>query len=160
MKISDKGRTVKDMLSAICAEIRNYFTYEQDKHIGDFAIVDGKIAPSINIPTDYIRIVGSHLNDGVHKISDNDLKDEGSFHGAIWVMSPPQSFLDLAEEIAAWMDTNGKPDSQAMSPYQSESFGGYSYQKAGGSSSTGSTTGANWAAAYETRLKAYRRIRV
>jgi len=148
------------MLTTICAEIRNYFTYEKDKHFGDFTIVNGQIEPSIAFPTDYIRIVGSHLNDGVHKLSDNDLKDEAQFHGAIWVMSPPQSFLELAEEIAAWMETNGKPDSQAMSPYQSESFGGYSYNKAAGSSEKGTTTGANWVGAYETRLNTYRRIRV
>lgn len=155
--IKEDGR---DMLTTICAEIKNYFTYEQDKHFGDFAIVNGQIEPSIVYPTDYVRIVGSHLNDGVHKLSDNDLKDEGKFHGAIWVMSPPQAFLDLAEEIEAWMEKNSSPDSQAMSPYQSESFGGYSYTKASGSSSTSGASGANWVAAYETRLKAYRRIRV
>lgn len=148
------------MLSTICAEIRNYFTYEKDKHLGDFSIVDGQIQPSLSFPTDYIRIVGSHLNDGVHQVSKMQLKDEGPFHGAIWVMSPPQAFLDLAEEITAWMDKNGQPTSEAMSPFQSESFGGYSYTKASGSSESGSTKGADWVGAYATRLNAYRRIRI
>ena len=149
------------MLTEICAEIKNYFTYENDKHLGDFEIVDGLIVPSFDIPTDYIRIIGSHLNDGVHKLSDADLVDEGQFHGAIWVMSPPKMFLDLAAEIADWQDKNGGINSQAMSPFNSESFGGYSYSKSGGSSAGGSSSaGASWQAAYATRLNAYRRIRV
>ena len=148
------------MLSEICADIKNYFTYEADRHIGDFAIIDGQITPSLDFPTNYIRIVGSHLNDGVHLISDADLVDEGEFHGAVWIMSPPKAFLDLVEEIEAWQEKYGGVDSEAMSPYQSESFGGYSYSKgasAGGSSSAG---GASWQDAFATRLNTYRRIRL
>lgn len=151
------------MLTEICANIKNYFTYEKDKHIGDFAIVDGQITPSFDIPTDYIRIVGSHLNDGVHKRGDNgfELQDETEFHGAVWVMSPPKAFLDLAAEIADWQDKNGGVNSQAMSPFNSESFGGYSYSKSGGNAAGGSSSGgASWQNAYATRLNAYRRIRL
>lgn len=151
------------MLTEICANIKNYFTYEKDKHIGDFAIVDGQITPSFDIPTDYIRIVGSHLNDGVHKRGDNgfELQDEAEFHGAVWVMSPPKAFLDLAAEIADWQAKNGGVDSQAMSPFNSESFGGYSYSKSGGNAAGGSSSGgASWQNAYATRLNAYRRIRL
>ena len=150
------------MLTEICAEIRNYFTWEKDKHFGDWTIVDGQITPLFDIPTDYIRIVGSHLNDGVHKRGVNgfNLVDEAEFHGAVWVMSPPQAFLDLAAEIADWQTKNGGVDSQAMSPYNSESFGGYSYSKSGSSSNGGGADGADWANAYATRLNAYRRIRV
>lgn len=151
------------MLSVICAEIKNYFTFEKDKHIGDFAIVDGQITPSFDIPTDYIRIVGSHLNDGVHKRVDEDfaLQDEAEFHGAVWVMSPPKAFLDLADEIADWQTKNGGVNSQAMSPFNSESFGGYSYSKSGGNASGGSSSGgASWQSAYASRLNIYRRIRL
>lgn len=150
------------MLSEICADIKNYFTFEGDKHIGDFAIVDGMITPPIDIPTDYIRIVGSHLNDGVHKVSDADLVDEDTFHGGVWVMSPPADFLKLVSEIEAWQEANGGADSVALSPFQSESFGGYSYSKAsGGSSSSGSGSGApSWKSIYASRLNIYRRIRL
>lgn len=150
------------MLTEICAEIKNYFSYECDRHIGDFAIIDGHVTPSFDIPTDYIRIVGSHLNDGVHKVSDNDLVDEGKFHGAIWVMSPPKDFLALADEIKSWQDANGRADSTAMSPFQSESFGGYSYSKGSGSSSSasGASSVPTWQSQYASRLKIYRRIRV
>lgn len=148
------------MLTEICAEIKNYFTYQSDKHFGNFAIVDGQITPSFDIPTDYIRIVGSHLNDGVHKLSDADLEDEGEFHGAIWVMSPPKAFLALVAEIADWQAKYGVVGNEAMSPFNSESFGGYSYSKSSGNATGGSSSGgASWQAAYATRLNAYRRIR-
>lgn len=150
------------MLTEICAEIKNYFTWERDKHFGDFTISDGQIVPSFDIPTDYIRIVGSRLNDGVHVRGENgfDLIDE-EFHGGIWVMSPPKAFIDLAAEIAAWQAKNGGIDSTAMSPFNSESFGGYSYSKSGGAAAGGSSSGgASWQSAYATRLKIYRRIRV
>ena len=151
------------MLTEICAEIKNYFTYQSDKHFGDFSIVAGQIVPSLTIPTDYIRIVGSHLNDGVHKRGQNgfELVDEGEFHGAIWIMSPPKDFLDLADEIAAWQLKNGGTDSPAMSPFSSESFGGYSYSKGssgGGASGTSATN--TWQGAFGKRLNIYRRIRV
>lgn len=150
------------MLNEVCAEIKNYFTWEGDKHFGDFAIVGGQITPSIDLPTDYIRIVGSHLNDGVHKVSDADLVDEGTFHGAVWIMSPPADFLALVSEIESWQEMNGKADSTAMSPFQSESFGGYSYSKASGSGNaeSGGASVPTWAGAYANRLKLYRRIRV
>lgn len=148
------------MITEICAEIKNYFAFESDRHIGDFAIIDGKIVPSFDFPTDYIRIVGSHLNDGVHKISDNDLTDENTFHGAIWVMSPPNHFIALCEEIASWQESNGSANSQNMSPYQSESFGGYSYSKAsGGKSDSGASSPASWKSQYAPRLSIYRKIR-
>ena len=151
------------MLDEICANIRNYFTYEKDKHIGDFAIIEGQITPSFDIPTDYIRIVGSHKNDGIHQRGEHGfvLTDEAEFHGAVWVMSPPKAFLDLAAEIADWQAKNGGVDSQAMSPFNSESFGGYSYSKSGGNAAGGSSSGgASWQNAYATRLNAYRRIRL
>lgn len=150
------------MLTEICAEIKNYFTLECDRHFGDFAIVDGQITPSFDIPTDYIRIVGSRLNDGVHKRGESgfDLENEAEFHGAIWVMSPPKSFLDLAAEIAEWQSKNGGADGVAMSPFQSESFGGYSYSKGSTYSSRGgSNSTPSWESTYASRLNVYRKIR-
>lgn len=150
------------MIGEICAEIKNYFAYEDDRHIGDWVISSGTISPVIDFPTDYIRIVGSRLNDGVHKVSDlveNPLQDE-EFHGAIWIMSPPAAFLALVEEIKAWQDANGKIDSALMSPFQSESFGGYSYSKASGSGTSGASSIPTWKSMYASRLNMYRRIRV
>ena len=150
------------MIGEICAEIKNYFTYEEDKHLGDYVIAEGQITPSLDLPTDYIRIVGSRLNDGVHQKKDGafELQDE-AFHGAIWIMSPTSDFLALAAEISAWQDANGGASSAAMSPFQSESFGGYSYSKAaGGSAEGGGSSVPTWQSTYASRLNRYRRIRV
>lgn len=147
------------MIGEICAEIKNYFVYKNDIHIGDWVISNGQISPILDLPTDYIRIVGSRLNDGVHKVSDLNLVDE-SFHGGIWIMSPPADFIKLVEEIEGWQEKNGKSDSAAMSPFQSESFGGYSYSKASGGSSSGSSIVPTWQSVYASRLNRYRRIRV
>jgi hypothetical protein len=72
-------------------------------------------------------------------------------------MSPPADFLALVADIEAWQEKNGALDSAAMSPFNSESFGGYSYSKSGGDSAGGSS-GANWKSAFASRLKIYRRI--
>ena len=147
------------MIGEICAEIKNYFTYEGDKHIDNYAISDGQISPVVDFPTDYIRIIGSRLNDGVHKKNKDGefvLQDE-EFHGAIWIMSPTDDFLSLVAEIEAWQAKNGGANSAAMSPFSSESFGGYSYSKASGANGGSSLT---WKDQYGSRLNQYRRIRV
>lgn len=146
------------MINAICSEIKNFFTRDEDRIIGDWVIESGNFAPPITFPTDYIRIVGSRLNDGVHKVSKMTLQDE-SFHGAVWIMCPPKDFLGLVEEIKQWQDKNGTVDSAAMSPFQSESFGGYSYSKGSGNSSNASSTVPTWQSTYASRLNVYRRIR-
>lgn len=150
------------MIGTICAEIKNFFTYEEDRHLDDWTIENGVLTPFLDIPTDYIRIVGSRRNDGVHKRKQDgtfDLTDE-SFHGAVWVMSPPADFLALVAEITEWQAKYGGVGSENMSPYQSESFGGYSYSKSSGRTSENSVSSVpTWQALYSSRLKQYRRIR-
>lgn len=150
------------MIGEICAEVKNYFTYENDMNIGDWVISDGTISPFLDIPTDYIRIVGSRFNDGVHVRNEQGvfvLEDE-EFHGSIWVMSPPKDFLDLVAEIKNWQEKNGGFDSANMSPFQSESFGGYSYSKGtNNSTGAGASSVPTWQSLYASRLKRYRRIR-
>lgn len=147
------------MLDEICAEIKNYFWRSADDiFIGDFTISDGVISPPFDFDDcEYIRIVKSKKNDGVHKVSEMRLADE-SFHGAIWRMYPPMSFLALVQEISTWNTTNGTADSVAMSPFNSESFGGYSYSKSGGGSA-GSSIVPTWQSVYASKLKRYRRLR-
>lgn len=146
------------MLNQICAEIKNYFSYDEDKIIGDFQIVDGIITPSISIQTgQYYRIIGSVFNDGVHKYGDIEdvLTDEPKFHGAVWLMRVPQDLIELADEIKEWQDKNGEV---LASPYQSESFGGYSYSKATSGSANGGAY--SWKDAFASRLNRYRKIRL
>lgn len=149
------------MLNEICAELKNYFCYDEDRHIGDWQIEGGIITPSLDFQTDYFRIVGSRLNDGVHKVSDltkNPLKDE-SFHGGIWIMSIPDDFLSLVAEIEAWQEKYGCLESENMSPYQSESFAGYSYSKMSNTGLNGANSNPTWQNAYSDRLKIYRKWR-
>ncbi|MBR5678678.1 MAG: hypothetical protein IKX20_11170 [Paludibacteraceae bacterium] len=149
------------MLTAICAEIRNYFTYQEDKHPGTYKIENGILSPSVDLKTDYFAIFGSRKNNGVHLLSKHDLKDEGEFTGAVWSMSPPDDFLAVVADIEAWQDKYGGVDSEAQSPYYSESFGGYSYTKSAGSTSAaGNSAAGTWQSVYGDRLKIYRRIRL
>ena len=149
------------MLTAICAEIRNYFTYREDKHPGMYKIENGVLSPSVDIKTDYFAIFGSRKNNGVHLQSANDLEDEGEFRGAVWSMSPPEDFLAIVKDIEDWQAKYGGVDSEAMSPFNSESFGGYSYSKSDGRSGTADGTGGGtWQSVYGDRLKIYRRIRL
>ena len=145
------------MLNQICAELKNYFSYDEDKKIGDFQIVDGIITPSISIQNgQYYRIVGSVFNDGIHKYGDIEdvLVNEPKFHGAVWLMRVPQDLIELADEIKDWQDKNADA---LLSPYQSESFGGYSYSKA---TSEGVGNGSySWKDAFASRLNRYRKIR-
>lgn len=148
------------MLEAICIEIRNFFIKDNSAiHLGDYSISSG-IITGISSPLDflkngqYFRIVGSDLNDGVYQYTGqaiSTLKDE-EFGGAIWAMSVPVDFIALVEEIKAWNDTYS---TEANSPYQSESFDGYSYSKASGAN--GDTS---WKGQFKSRLNAYRRLYV
>lgn len=143
------------MLTELCAECRNYFLAhrEQDIHSGQFVITGGSVSVDFLRTGQYYRIVGSALNDGVHQYGTDVLEDE-TFDGAIWAMSVPQSFVDLAEQVEDWLTTNS---SALSSPYTSESFAGYSYSKATGRNGT---AGFTWQDQFATRLNAYRRLSV
>lgn len=149
------------MLTEVCAKLRNYFCLEGDKVFGDFSIVDGKLTPPVGLEDgQYYRIVGSVFSDGVHRSSDFLSHDE-DFHGAVWKMRVPKDVLDIVDEIEEWQKKYGDVDSQNMSPYTSESFGGYSYSKGyGGSGQESTGSGTTWESAFMSRLSPYRRIRL
>ena len=146
------------MLSEICAEIKNYFTYRSDKHPGKYKVEGGVLVPSVEFLTGYYAVFGSRKNNGVHKSTDV-LKDEGEFTGSVWIMSVPDDFIALTEEITAWQSKFGGVDSEAMSPYNSESFGGYSYSKSAGAAD-GSGSSSTWQSVYASRLNRWRRVRL
>ena len=149
------------MLTEICAEIKNYFCYSRDKHAGKFKIENGTLIPQLDFVTDYFAIFGSRKNNGVHKVVDNDLVDEEEFTGSVWIMSLPADFLALVKEIEDWQKQYGAVDSHAMSPFNSESFGGYSYSKSGGAAeASGSVSPNSWQTTYANRLNLYRRVRL
>lgn len=144
------------MLSEICSEIKNYFTYNTTKYVGTFHIVGGELQEDCELQNDqYYRIVGSVFNDGVHKHPATDLHDE-TWNGGVWQMAVPQEVIDLSEEIEDWKTKYGGAESAALSPFTSESFGGYSYTK--GASSNGGS-GITWKSVFADRLNKWRKIR-
>lgn len=146
------------MLDDMCAECKNYFI--KDILVDDYKIEDGNLVPPVVTQAKYIRIVGSLLNDGVYEVSKISLTDEDTFHGAVWVMAVPADFEALCAEITAWQEANGGATSVNMSPFQSESFGGYTYSKSAGSSASGKSTVPTWQSIYASRLNKYRRVRI
>lgn len=146
------------MLDQICAEIRNYFIRnQQDIHRGTFTIADHSIGTLPFLQEgQYYRIRGSVFNDGVHVYAGSEELTDEMFTGEIWAMAVPKAIIDLDAEIQAWVDANAEA---LASPYQSESFGGYSYTKSSGNSGTGASGGSyGWQNQFATRLNPYRRI--
>lgn len=138
------------MLTELCQECNNYFVTK--KTIGKFKIQGGTLVPSVDLITgQYFRIVGSRLNDGVHKFSDpNDvLQDEPEFEGAVWDMRVPKAFVELSQEISTYDSTH------EVSPFTSESFGGYSYSKGINANGVPITT---WREAFASALNKWRKI--
>lgn len=144
------------MLTELCAELKNYFLRDQSKdiHSGEFTISDGSIDLPFLLDGQYFRIVGSVLNDGVYKYPASTLRDE-VFTGAVWAMAVPLSVIALSDEIDEWNAANAE---MLASPFTSESFGGYSYTKASGSSANGGTF--TWKDQFASRLAKWRRLHV
>lgn len=152
------------MIEEICRYLNNWFdsdgTGAQRRYFGLFTIADGNLDLS-DIGAQrgqYFRIIGSVFNDGIYIYPAKSLRDE-TFDGAIWLMAIPKEVINIAREIEAWQEKYGSVDSPAMSPYNSESFGGYSYSKSSGSSDNGVGGTGTWQGAFASRLNKWRKIR-
>ena len=136
------------MLEQVLMHLKNWFLVPGGIHEGTYTIEDGGITLPFLANGQYSRICGSVFNDGLHQYPASDLKAE-TFDGTVWALAVPQAVIDLAAAIAAWQKKNGDA---SVSPYQSESFGGYSYSKATDSVSGGAVT---WQSAFRSRLNAW-----
>lgn len=146
----------------VCQYLKNWF--DKNHYVGEIQIENGALSESYGLlANQYFRIVGSTLNnDGVYQYPITTLTDE-TFDGAIWGMSLPRAFIALLDDIEAWkarfnsLDTqDGK---QAMSPFNSESFGGYSYSKSnGGTGDTNKDKSGTWQGVFGARLAPYRKM--
>ena len=124
-----------------------------DIHEGTFTVENGSIALPFLQTNQYFRICGSVFNDGLHLYPAVDLTDE-TFTGTVWVLAVPKAVVALAEDIAAWEEKNGEA---VASPYQSESFGGYSYTKRNDGSDGSALNG--WQGAFKGRLNDWRKLK-
>ena len=145
------------MLSKVCKELNNWFDRDQPHFHGAFEIRDGKIVDADVVEriktNQYFRIIGSVFNDGVYKWDDKLTLTDELFVGAVWFMAVPKDVIDLAADIQTWVDKYG---ASSASPFQSESFGGYSYTKASGAN--GASSGATWQSTFANQLNQWRKL--
>ena len=146
------------MLTEICQYLHNSFDYE--RHFGDISIVGHEVfcnGEPIEIESgQYFALFRDRFAIGVFKQGDT-LKDR-TFHGAVWLMDVPEAILQADAWAKTWMQKNGGADSENNSAFQSESFGGYSYNK--GSNSNGKAGASIFDnAQFAAMLSPYRKIR-
>ena len=136
------------MLDEILAEIRNYFIV--NVHSGKFEVIGGNLSP-LDFLKDgqYFKIHGSIFNDGVYRYPESGLVDE-TFSGEIWALAVPPTLIALVADIEYYE----KKAKETVSPYASESFGGYSYTKATDSNGSPLT----WKTAFAKKLNRWRKI--
>lgn len=139
------------MLENVLRHLNNWFLVEI--HEGTFTVENGSIALPFLQTNQYFRICGSVFNDGLHLYPAVDLTAE-TFTGTVWALAVPKAVVSLAEDIAAWEEKNGEA---VASPYQSESFGGYSYTKRSAGNDSGALNG--WQDAFKSRLNDWRKLK-
>lgn len=139
------------MLEEVLRHLNNWFLVPDGIHLDTYTIEDGGITLPFLQEGQYFRVVGSVFSDGVYQYPASGLKEE-TFDGAIWSLAVPQAVVNLAEEIEAWQAKNGEA---AAGPYQSESFGGYTYSKAVDAATGGAVS---WQAAFRSRLNDWRKL--
>ena len=141
------------MLEQILNFIHNFFVKEIRR--GKFTIADGELQVNFLQNNQYCKIVGSVFNDKVHKYTSGGLTDE-VFEGEVWAMAVPPALISLASDIEAWVEKYGDA---VNTPYQSESFGGYSYSKASGVGKDGSAKSAyGWRDIFGSQLNQWRKL--
>lgn len=154
------------LIDEVCDYLNNYFD-RNDDHTplpswrGEFSVVDGSIDLTGKVQTNqYFRIQNSIFNNGIYKYPASNLKDE-TFTGKISALAIPADFEALIAEMNTWMEKYGGPDSDVLSPFDSESMlGVYSYSKSKGASGQNSDGSYSplWLSAFGGRLARWRRF--
>ena len=140
------------MLEELLRTLHNWF--EKDGLVGDFKVVGGALLVPDGFLKDgqYLRVIGSTFNDGLHCWPASDMVDE-DFAGEVRALAIPPAVISLSGEIEKWRTDNQKA---LDAPYASESFGGYSYSKEVASSSQNGSTG--WRAHFRDQMNQWRRL--
>lgn len=145
------------MLEQVLGSIHNWFVRDTFS-VRECTITEGALPASVSVPNGvWYRIQGSYLNDGMHLKGDQNegLVDE-TFDGTITTHVIPKPLLAIVDEISSWQSKNGEI---ANGPYQSESFGGYSYSLKGSSSTAnGNVPTTGWEAVFAGRLRKWRKL--
>lgn len=146
-----------NVLEQVLGSIHNWFVRDT-LDVRGCTISEGALPASVSIPEGvWYRIRGSYLNDGMHLRGDESegLEDE-TFDGTITTHAIPKALLSVVQEISDWQSESG---AKANGPYQSESFGGYSYSLRGSSSTAnGNVPSTGWQAVFAGRLRQWRKL--
>lgn len=151
------------MLQQVLEYIHNRFI--KQPHVGSYSISGGVVSPlDFLLEGQRFWIVGSVLNDGVYTYHADGCKDDDDanaagfadedFDGVVCALAVPPAVIALSADIKGWEQKYGDI---VNSPYQSESFGGYSYTRASGSDATGGGN-AGWQDVFASRLNQWRKL--
>lgn len=133
------------MLEQILAYLHDDFV-RQTLPEQEWTIADGTMEIPDALPGQYVRIIGSILNDGVYQYPLTGLIDE-TFTGTVRLLAIPKPVLALVDEIETWAEKN------QPTAFTSESFGGYSYSRA----TNADGVAASWQDVFRARLAPYRK---
>ena len=148
------------MLQQMMEYVHNMFI--KSPNPGSYTIENGSLSPLPSLKDGQrFFICGSDLNDGVYTYHETGIKNDDdtavvglrdeTFAGSVCALAVPPTLIALAGEINAWVDSNKEA---LESPYQSESWGGYSYTKATGKN--GNTV--SWQDVFGSQLNRWRRL--
>ena len=149
------------VLEQVLYHIHNWFERESFT-VSGCEVVGGSLPESVTadmLDGQWFRIEGSYLNDGLHQNPADDLEDE-TFDGTISLLAIPKALTFLVDEITDWIDATSEASQAALrSPYQSESFDGYSYSLKGNSVANLASGGlSGWQAEFAGRLNPWRKM--
>ena len=103
----------------------------------------------------YFRICDSVFNDGVYQYPASGLTNE-VFDGAIWYMAVPPDVVSLVADMTEWETKNADA---INSPYQSESFGGYSYSLKSSGAGGNADVSVDAFSHFSSKINRYRKVR-
>lgn len=147
------------MLEEVLRYINNRFDEDRwgqpyGSEAGHFTIEEGTLELDGLKDGQYYWIEGSTFNDGLHQHQADDLTDE-EFDGEVHYLVIPPAVIGIADEIQSWLDANAD---YLAGPYQSESFGGYSYTKASANTEGNEMPSTAWQVQFGARLRPYRKL--
>lgn len=143
---------MEKMLSEICGELCNYFEDRSNIQRGEFTARGGFLfLPNVK-EGQFIRIVGSTFNDGVHMYPCYTLQDE-TFSGTIYALQIPPELVEIATQLATSRNT-AAASGEATNPYIMESFNGYQYTRA----TDAHGAPADWRVLYASKFDKWRKL--